>query len=249
MKNLNILKPSKLDVDPNSPTASNEWKHWHHAFTNYIEECGESEADRFKILVNCVSYTVYDQIKECSDYESAIKVLQNLYVKTPPNAVLARHLLATRKQHPGESLDDYLQELRKLSKDCDLKATLTAEQYRQELICDAFISGIASPLIRQHLLENRTLNLESIYSQAHILDLAQRNIDGYVSTSVTNAVRRENKKQPQLQTNAVRRENKKQPQLQTKSGEQQPPPLLPSSSSSQFEEADQTLAAFFFISA
>lgn len=227
MKNLNILKPSKLDVDPNSPTASKEWKHWHRAFTNYIEECGESEADRFKILVNCISYTVYDQIQECSDYESAIKVLQNLYVKSP-NVALARHLLATRKQHPGESLDDYLQELRKLSKDCNLKATLTAEQYRQELICDAFINGIASPLIRQRLLENGTFNLECIYNQAYLLDLAQRNIDDYVSISVTNA---------------LRRENKKQPQLQTKSGEQQPPPpLLPSSSSSQFEEVDQMLA-------
>ncbi|XP_063615679.1 uncharacterized protein LOC134788789, partial [Penaeus indicus] len=199
MKNLNILKPSKLDVDPNSPTASKEWKHWHRAFTNYIEECGESEADRFKVLVNCVSHTVYDQIQECSDYESAVKVLKDLYVKTP-NVVLARHLLATRKQHPGESLDDYLQELRKLSKDCDLKATLTAEQYRQELICDAFINGIASPLIRQHLLENRTLDLESIYSQAYLLDLAQRNINDYVSTSVTNVLRRENKRQPQFQT-------------------------------------------------
>ncbi|XP_063615680.1 uncharacterized protein LOC134788790 [Penaeus indicus] len=225
MKNLNILKPSKLDVDPNSPTASKEWKHWHRSFTNYIEECGESAPDRFKTLINCVSYTVYDQIEECSDYESAIKILQNLYVKIP-NVVLARHLLATRKQHPGESLDDYLQELRKLSKDCNLKAALTAEQYRQELICDAFINGIASPLIRQHLLENETLDLESIYSQAYLLDLAQRNVDAYASISVTNAL--ENK-------------NKKQPQLQTKSGQQQPPPLLPSSSSSQSEEVDQML--------
>lgn len=175
-----LLRPNRLDLDPNSPTASKEWKHWRRTFTNFIEECGEDAPDKFRTLVNCVSHNVFDYIEECTDYESAIDTLQKLYVKTP-NEVFARHLLATRRQQPGESLDEYLQELRKLSKDCNLKA-VTAEQYREELIRDSFINGISSPLIRQRLLENRTLDLQTAYNQAYSLDLAQRNAGAYTST-------------------------------------------------------------------
>ncbi|XP_071516443.1 uncharacterized protein [Panulirus ornatus] len=55
-------------------------------------------------------------------------------------------------------------ELRNLSKDCNL---------------DAFITGIASPLIRQRPLENGTLDLHNAYKQAYSLDPAQSNADAY----------------------------------------------------------------------
>ena len=62
-----------------------------------------------------------------------------------------RYLLVTCWQPEDknqEKLTEFLQELQKLSKDCNLK-NVTAEQYREELIRDSFINGIASPLIRQ----------------------------------------------------------------------------------------------------
>ncbi|XP_068204742.1 uncharacterized protein [Palaemon carinicauda] len=61
---------------------------------------------------------------------------------------------------------------------------VTAEQYRQELVRDAFINGIASVFIRQQLLENKSLNLETAHSQARTLDLAQRSADAYASPPV-----------------------------------------------------------------
>ena len=72
-----------------------------------------------------------------------IDTLDNLFVKSP-NVIFARHLLSTRRQQSGETLDQFLQDLRKLSKDCKFKA-VTAEQYREELIRDAFINGLFSP--------------------------------------------------------------------------------------------------------
>ena len=56
-----------------------------------------------------------------------------------PNVVFARHLLSTRRQQSGEILDQFIQDLRKLSKDRKFKA-VTAEQYREELVRDAFIN-------------------------------------------------------------------------------------------------------------
>ena len=85
-------------------------------------------------------------------------ILEKLYVKMP-NEIFARHLLATRRQQSGESLHEFLLELRRLSKDCNLK-TVSAEQYKEELVSDSFINGLSSPLIRQRLLENKTLTLD-----------------------------------------------------------------------------------------
>ena len=157
-----VLKFSRLDLDPSSPTTAKEWNHWHRTFQNFIAECGDNAPDKFRTLVNCVSSNVYEYIEECDTYDSAKSVLEKLYVKTP-NVIFSRHQLATRKQKPGESLDEFIRELSKLSKDCGLKA-VSAEQYREELIRDAFINGLASPLIRQRLLENDKLDLQSAYN-------------------------------------------------------------------------------------
>ena len=62
-----------------------------------------------------MSHSVYDYVEDCTDYNSVVAILKKLYVKTP-NEIFARHLLATRRQQSGESLDEFLLELRKLTK-------------------------------------------------------------------------------------------------------------------------------------
>lgn len=183
-----LLKPVRLDLDPNSATAGREWKHWHRTFTNFIDDCGTKAPDQFKALVNCVSSRVYEFIEECADYNSAIDILNNIYDKTP-NEMFSRHILATRRQQSGESLDTFLQELRRLSKNCSFKA-VTADQYREELIRDSFINGLTSAFIRQRLLENKTLTLQAAYDMASSMDIAQRNAELYnePSSSSTCAV-------------------------------------------------------------
>eukprot|EP00794_Sanderia_malayensis_P002734 gene2734-3159_t len=95
------------------------------------EECGERAPDEYRALINYVSHNVYEFIEDCADYDSAILALKCVFVMTP-NKIFARHLLATRRQKPGETFSEFLQELCRLSKDCNLKS-VTAEQYREEL--------------------------------------------------------------------------------------------------------------------
>jgi len=178
-----LLKPVRLDLDPNSPTATKEWKHWHRTFTNFIAECGDKAPDKYRTLINYVSHNVYEYIEECTSYESAIDVLEGVFVKTT-NEIFARHLLATRRQKPGETLPEFLQELRRLSKDCNLK-DVKAEQYREELVRDSFINGLSSPLIRQRLLENTQLDLKTAFDQASALDLAQKNAEAYAMPDIS----------------------------------------------------------------
>ena len=82
------------------------------------------------VLINYVSLVVYQLFYEATTYDKAINLLKSLYVKTP-NEIFARHKLATRKQQPGESLVEYLKELKILSKDCNFSDVITY-QYRDE---------------------------------------------------------------------------------------------------------------------
>ncbi|XP_042236977.1 uncharacterized protein LOC121876105 [Homarus americanus] len=173
-----FLRPERLDTTPNSPTASKEWRHWFRTINTFLTSISALEPDKLATLCNFVPPSVYEYIADCVSYDAAILVLHDLY-KKPKNEVFARHLLATRRQHSGESLDEYLQELRHLSKDCNFKA-VSAEANRDEYNRDAFINGLLSPMIRQRLLENKTLDLATAFDQARVLDLAQRNSESYL---------------------------------------------------------------------
>ena len=71
------------------------------------------------VLVNYLSPRVYDYVSECRTYDDAVKALSDIQ---PKNEVFASHLLASRRQGPGETLDQCLQVLKSLSIDCNFKA-------------------------------------------------------------------------------------------------------------------------------
>lgn len=127
--------------------------------------------------INYVSPKIYDIIADCPDYNDALCTLESMFVKSP-NEIFARHLLATRSQHSGDSLDEFLLSLKILSKDCNFKA-VDANAHRDESIRDAFITGLRSSAIRQRLLENKTLELTSAIDQARALDTAIKHSEMY----------------------------------------------------------------------
>ena len=104
-----------------------------------------------------VGASVYELIENCKQ----------------PNVVFSRHLLATRKQKPGESLQKFLQALQVLSKNCQFRY-VSAKEYRQELVRDVFVNGLASHHIRQRLLENTELTVDRAYTMAMSLHMVQK---------------------------------------------------------------------------
>ena len=192
-----FLKPSLLDTDPSSPTAAKEWLHWKRTFQNFLTiampstgTSASSESDtqtvsKLHMLTNFVSHTVFDYISECEDYDTAMGILEKLFIK-PKNEVFARYLLATRKQKPGETLDQFLQELRMLAKDCNF-VSVTAEKYKDESIRDAFINGLSSSNIRTRLLENQTLELTVAFDKARALEAAHKNAESYRESDIPTA--------------------------------------------------------------
>ena len=183
-----VLRPERLETDPNSGEASKEWLHWKPAFDNFLAVLPQTNLDKLSVLANFVSPSIFQHIEECTEYGVAVGILQALFVK-PRNEIFARHILATRCQKPNETLDEFLHSLKTLSKDCNFQS-VTTSKYREESIRDAFITGLRSPSIRQRLLENNTLDLKTMFDQARSLELAMRFSESYSSppSSVNAAV-------------------------------------------------------------
>ncbi|KHJ41999.1 reverse transcriptase [Trichuris suis] len=154
-----LLKPDKLDVDPSSPTVAIQWRHWRATF-EYFLALPSGSVDPKALLQPRIAETLKDTFER------------------PVNEVHARHRLATRKQQPGESIDEFVRALNILSTECNFKA-VSATQYREELIRDAFVSGLHSQTIRQRLLESRTCDLASCLDIARILESAQKTSEAY----------------------------------------------------------------------
>ena len=106
-----LLKLDRLNTDPNASIASNEWLHWLRTFENFLTVLPQEGLDKLSVLMNHVSPKIFMYIEECTEYNRAVMVLKELFVK-PKNDVFARHVLATRSQQMAERLDEYLQVLK-----------------------------------------------------------------------------------------------------------------------------------------
>lgn len=182
-----LLCPNTLDLDPESAISSTHWNHWHHRFQNFIRSTSANEEEKFRLLINYISPSIYEYVSQCKTYNEAVAILKSIFVK-PVNEVFARHKLFTCRQQPNESVDRYVETLRLLSRDCQFKA-VTAETNRDDCIRDSFIRGLINPVIRQRLLENETLTLTDAHRQARSLESAQLHSLQYEAPSASiNAV-------------------------------------------------------------
>ena len=66
---------------------------------------------------------------------------------------------------------------------------VTADQHKDESIHDSFITGIQSNQIRQRLLENNELDLQTMFNQARSLDIAQKSSITYQTQYGVNATK------------------------------------------------------------
>ncbi|XP_014366187.2 uncharacterized protein LOC106717015 [Papilio machaon] len=181
-----LLRPEKFEADPGTPAADLKYLHWKETFENYlaveIEDVKVSDSTKLKILLNNVSSNIYSFLRNIKDYTKAIRTLDEIYLK-PKNEIHARFILTSTKQKPEETVGDFLRNLQQLSFNCNFKS-VTAEEYRNDYVRDAFIAGIHSQKIRQRLLENLEISLEEAYNQATSLEMAEKNSNDFkINTS------------------------------------------------------------------
>ena len=100
------LRPERFDCDPSTPTAMKKYKHWIKTFNNYIRSINDTGLDQLDCLHNFVSPDIFDLISDCTTFEAATAALETIFVK-PVNEIYNRHVLATKHQSEGESLDQF----------------------------------------------------------------------------------------------------------------------------------------------
>ncbi|XP_059827405.1 uncharacterized protein LOC132395116 [Hypanus sabinus] len=175
-----VLRPERLDLDPQDPEAALAFEHWLACFQSYLAELRATDPTvMYRILLSRVTPKVYSIIRDLPTYNGALDALKRQYLR-PVNTVYARHRLATRRQRPGESSAEFLQALQTLVRACDCK-TLTAEQHVELLVRDAFVTGLRSVYMRQRLLEHSNLTLRSAIETANALEAALHYADAVQS--------------------------------------------------------------------
>ena len=135
------LRPERFDVEPTTTGSDLRWAHWKYSFENFIAREAASADDtlKYQLLVNHISPAIYNFIQAKTTYAEAIKTFNDAYEKVQ-NITLARHILISRKQQPGESVAEYSRALNILARECRFKS-VTAAEYQNENVCLVFIAG------------------------------------------------------------------------------------------------------------
>ena len=97
-----VLKPSKLDLNPNRPDAQRAWEHWHFTLKNYLARIGEnaaSETLKHSMLTNFVPSVVFSYFSTASTFDDAIRIFDGMYKKPKmkPLAVISCGLVVNKK--------------------------------------------------------------------------------------------------------------------------------------------------------
>lgn len=182
MERKSYLKPERLSTTLDDPLSAQKWTHWIKTFENFTNSLPE-DVDKLHVLHNFVSATIFEYIADANTYDNAIATLESVFVK-PKNEIFSRHNLFSRKQKQDETIKVYVNSLNVIAQDCNFR-NVTAREYRQEYIRDAFINGLSSSNIRQRLLEQPNLTLEQSVNMATTLESAQKNAEEFLVTTPT----------------------------------------------------------------
>jgi len=147
-----------------------EFLYWRRMLTIYIEQAKTPAESKLPVLFSVCSPKAFFLIDDASTFDEAITRLDNKFSRKGTDLMM-RYKLRTRRQQEGESIDAFMADLKALANKCHFGA-LTAEQHRESLICDAFVSGLSSTSVRQRLLESSDSTLATLFRLATTLEVA-----------------------------------------------------------------------------
>ncbi|XP_047986191.1 uncharacterized protein LOC125229718 isoform X2 [Leguminivora glycinivorella] len=126
-------------------------------------------------LISCIGDSAYElMVNLCSPkkpcdckYDEVIKVMAN-YLQPKPSVVAERFKFRQCRQSSGQSVANFMAELKKASKYCDFGANL------DDNMRDQFVCGINSDFVRQRLFAEESLSYSKAVTIATTLEAAER---------------------------------------------------------------------------
>lgn len=145
-----------------SGNVSETWKRWIQRWTLYARASGVDVKDdpvKCAIFLHVIGeegleiYNTFQFTEEEADKLDPLKEKFESYCIPKTNVTFERYKLNTRTQHEGESIDQYVTELKHLAATCDYR------ELRDELIRDRIVLGLRDNAVRGRLLREADLTL------------------------------------------------------------------------------------------
>ena len=156
-------------------SSATSWKRWLELFEIAMEIRGKTSDDRVPFLLHHLGASNYEKMRDFFDDESLkgisyadltkkLKVLFQVKVIE----IAECYKFQCRMQGVGESIKDYVTDLKKLSQTCGFKEFATTAVRNQ------FVFGLNNAAIRQRLLEIDVLTLEKALNTATSMELSKQ---------------------------------------------------------------------------
>ncbi|XP_073979966.1 uncharacterized protein [Rhodnius prolixus] len=133
-------------------------------------------------------------------FEELVAFLKN-HIDPPPLIIPSRHTLINRKQAEGESISDYVAQLRKLAAPCKYDDSMLATMLR-----DVFVSGLRSKHILDRLFEEDSPSFDKTVEIALALETASGGT-GEILASEVNKLSIKSKHNNTIATQRYKRNN------------------------------------------
>ena len=166
----------KLDIDTDRGTDFQAWHQQWLAYRSLSGLCNESAAKQVQALQLCFSRETLHIVENLGlttaqqkDQAQTIAALK-AYVDGRVNETIERRNLRQRKQHIGESFDDFLISLRELAKTCHF----CSNDCLQKALRDQIIEGLLDGDVIQELLQEKTLTLDDTIGKCRGLESAKK---------------------------------------------------------------------------
>lgn len=156
-------------------TESGNWTLYCGRVEMYFRANAINEELKLPTLISLVGDSVYELMvnlcnpKKPTDltYDELVTIVRE-HLQPKPSVMAERYRFRQRRQETGENLMQYIAALKKLSKDCEFKETLT------DNLRDQFVCGVSSDLIRQRLFSECNLTYAKALRLATSLEAAER---------------------------------------------------------------------------
>ena len=140
------------------------WKRWKQELELYLvvtEKDRKENKVKSSILLSCIvpqgseiyNTFTFSQAEENFDYNVIVQKFENFCIPRE-NITLLRYKFLTHKQKEGQSFDEFMTQLKKLTSDCEF------EELNNSLVKDILVTGVTDDSLRERMLREPNLTLQ-----------------------------------------------------------------------------------------
>ncbi|XP_028176931.1 uncharacterized protein K02A2.6-like [Ostrinia furnacalis] len=163
---------------------SKQWPSYIRRVKQYILLNEIKDELRVPLLITVVGETTYSLMcdlcapndPETKTFDELVKLLSN-HLEPQRSEIAERHVFRLRRQRPGESMSDYLQDLKHLATTCNFGTSL------EENLRDQFVSGLSNVAMRSRIFAEKDIKYKEAVELALALEAAERHAEVSAATS------------------------------------------------------------------